>query len=287
MIDPRRSEALAAFLVERLVTRYRGWLEPTSDAIPPSVATVLVDDLIYYVTPDVGEPSTGRPPAPDTVLLSSCAAALVGDDGATQFAIHEFRDDPTVPDDLNVWTTRDENGIAQVWLDRLLPSTISEEVAIAMLHEFHVHATRLRTALAPLDMETSEEAAIRWSSGVHREPLSYEFIEGSEWHTYPWLSRLVRKTNIDLVRMTCLFDLSPSAAWEFASVELHYELADGTWKIEKAQIPGPYAMPAMDWQHPSVAWDDPTDWMPAAGDPKRPTGRVRAKVPTGWTGPPV
>lgn len=287
MTDPRRARNLTRLLTDRLVDEYGGVVDRLTPDVPASIVMVLLGDLPFYVTPDVGEPTTSRAPVPDTVLLSACPAVEVADLGAAELAIHEFTDDPTVPSDVRVWTTSDHS--TQVWLDRLLPATAaaSEADAAIALDEFVLLARRLRTALAPVDTSSSEEALVRALVGGFTEPLSYEFVDDSKWRAHPWLSRIERRTNIDGFAYLCLFGLTPAAADAFCRIELQFERADGTWQTVPTEIPGPYAMPGANWAHPSVAWSDETQWGRASDDPTRATGRWRARVPTGWSGPPI
>ena len=285
MTDPHRTRTLTRLLIDRLVDEHGGAIDRLDVGVPASIVLVMVDDLPFYVTPDVGEPTTGRPPATDTVLVSACPAIEVADIGAAEHAIHEFTDDPTVPSDLRVWTTSAPP--SQVWLDRLLPAATSDADAVRALDEFVTLARRLRAALAPVDMSSSSDARLRALTGAFSEPVSYEYLDDSQWHDHPWLSRIERRSNIDGFAYLCLFGLDPGAAAAFDRIELQFERADGTWRTVPTEMPGPYAMPAENWAHPSVAWSDETQWPGAADDPQRATGRWRARVPTGWTGPPA
>ena len=146
-------------------------------------------------------------------------------------------------------------------------------------------ASALRALLAPLDRSTSDEAVERAESGLHSGTLSYDLIDKSEWKDHPWLSEIVQNSDIDCDRYFCLYGLSNSAAGQFRDVTLEFERADGTWDSVRPQLPGPH-MPARYYEQPSVAWYDANQWGPGSGRPDSPTGRYRARIPTGWTGPP-
>lgn len=286
MTDPRHVRAVCDFAVERLVNLHSGWLDngPPEPGLPEDLRIVTIGDAAFYVGSDPGDPSSERDPDPEVVLLSSCAAVGIDDLGAAEAVVHRFRSDPDLPADLRISTTGFME--MQVWLDRPLPATISFEVVAANLDEFVAHALRLHEALAPLDVSTSAEALERAESGLHSEPVSWDLIDSTEWRDHPWLSRLERNTDLDGYLYLCLYDLSPAAAAQFSRMELQYEHADGTWTTLRIEIPGP-PMPARNWQRPSVAWPDWSEFGNIPGDPKRPTRRWRARVPTGWTGPPV
>lgn len=286
MTNPRQVEAVCDFVVQGLVERHDGWLDddPESLALPESMRMVTIDDAHFYVGPDPGEPTTGRQPDADVVLLSSCVATELDDDGAVGVVLQEFSDDPTTPDDLRLSATRARG--KQVWLDRRLPVATSFEVLAASLDEFVACALRLRVALAPLDLSSSEEARIRAGSRVHTEPLSWDLIDRTDWSQHPWLSRLETNTDQDLGRHLCLYGLSQEAVELFRRVELQYEHADGSWTTLSMEAPGPM-MPARDWERPTIAWFDSSEWLSRGDDPKCPTGRWRARIPTGWVGPPL
>ena len=285
-VDPRRTAALTDFLIDRLSIVHDGEVDIHLDdtELPDELTIVLLGDTPFYVSPDLGEPTTGRPPRHDTVLLSACPATEIVDLGAAEYAIHQFRDDPATPDDVQVWTTADH--VVQVWLDRPVDGAISYEVAAASLDEFVALARRLRTALAPLDLSTSPDALARAQSPDFSDPISYDLVPDTEWSTHPWLSRLVQKSNIDGDRYFCLFGPRGDTVELFRRIELQFERRTGEWETVTPEIPGP-RMPAEDWEAPAVAWYDSAQWRGIDDRPDAPTGRWRARVPTGWSGPPA
>lgn len=286
MIDPRRTGALTAFLVDRLESSHGGEIDTTEpgEGLPPDLTTVLLGDLPIYITPDVGEPATNRAPLDNTVLLSACLAIELVDRTTADFILHQFRSDTTLPADLKLWTSVGE--VAQVWVDRMLVTDTSFEVAAASLDEFVDIARRLRAAVAPVDMSSSPEARERGRFADFGAPVSFDLIDQSEWAAHPWLSRLEQNSDYDGMRHHCLYDLPPGAARLFAEVRLEFELVDGTWESIDPELPGPI-MPAQGWRRPDVAWFDAPQWRTRDGRPDSPTGRWRARVPTGWSGPPV
>jgi len=290
MTDRHHLRAVCDLAVDRLVSVHGGEHDdsPLDPGLPPDLRIVTIGDAVFYVGSDPGEPTTDRGPDPDVVLLSSCAAIDIFDVGAAEAVIHEFRTDPATPGDLRISTTRGMELAAgsQVWIDQPLPVATSFDVVVATLDEFVGHALRLRVVLAPLDCSTSEEAMIRAGSGLHHGPLSYDLIDDDQWTHHPWLSQIVRNTDMDATRYLCLFGPAGGAALLFRDVTIEFEREDGSWESVRAQIPGP-PMPARNWKEPGVAWWDANDGGPGPGHPGHATGRRRARVPTGWTGPPL
>ena len=285
-VDPRRTAVLTDFLTDRLTMVHGGDVDihPEDSELPAELTIVLLGDTPFYVVPDLGEPTTARAPRPDAVLLSACPVTELVDLGAAEHAIQLFLDDLDTPDDVRVWTTVDH--VAQVWLDRPTRADISYEVAAASLDEFVDLATRLRAALAPLDLSTSPDALARAQSSDFGEPVSWDLIAESEWPSHPWLSRLVQRSNIDGDRYFCLFGPRGDTVELFRRIELQFERRNGVWETVSPEIPGPH-MPAQDWEAPGVAWYDHVQWLGIDDGPDGPTGRWRARVPTGWCGPPV
>ena len=289
MTDERHRRAICDLAVERLLEVHGGILDdlPPDPVLPPDLRIIYIGEAVVYVGSDPGEPTTGRPADPDALLLSSCAAIDVADTGAAAVLVHEFRTDPATPADLRIATTlATVPGMgSMVWIDQPLPAATSFDVVAATLDEFVGHALRLRELLAPLDRSTSDEAVERAESGLHAGALSYDLIDSSDWKDHAWLSEIVQNSDIDCDRYFCLYGLSNSAAAQFRDVTLEFERADGTWDSVRPQLPGPH-MPARYYEQPSVAWYDANDRGPGPGQPDSPTGRRRARIPTGWTGPP-
>ena len=277
MHDDHRFDALQDALIERLLEHDDAWIDHSADDtapdVPAGMAIVrLAEGLHVYVGRDPGELASGRVGDPEVLVLSACVATELHDLGAAEAIIAEFRAGASLPDDVVLAMT--SNGPTQLWIDRRATATTSCEVALATLHDLVTIAIDLRARIAHLDAATSFDARSRADDGGHRAPVSFDLIDERDWHSHPWLTRLEPNSDIDGNRHLCLYGLALPVAEHLARIDLQRCESDGTWSTITAELPGP-AMPARDWEQPSVAWwcDGPGPW--------------RARVPTGWVGPPV
>jgi len=272
-------------IVDRLVKEHSGVRDLDFQRLNIAdeyMENVEIEDVGFFVGPDPGDSITVRRAKEGDVLLSACVATRVIDLGSIHLARAQYETELQFPTGANFTIsteTKDwiplNRGLSQIWIDRLLPISISQEVLYFEVDSFVRYATQFRKRIEHIDLTTSDEAIELALQDSHSEPVLYDFIPSENWNEVPWLSKIKHYVDVNGNEWLVLSDIPDYMQFHFESITLTYTLKNGEQcsnSVQKVTNRSEFPKDSVE----GIGWPFPAE-----------VAQLTAKIPVGWIGPPI